>query len=81
MTTRPEDSHERGPLRRARDAAGLTQEQLAERAGITRSALIRLELDGSRRPQLLTRVHLAHALACPPEQLFPDDDGTRTDSS
>lgn len=49
-------------LRRLRVLAGLTQEQLAERAGLSARAVGDLERDGARRPRLDTAVLLAGAL-------------------
>lgn len=49
-------------LRRLRLAAGLTQEGLAERAGISLKAVNQLERDPSRRPRLDTVMLLADAL-------------------
>jgi len=55
-------------LRRQRVARFLTQEQLAERAGLARSAIARLEGGGEAR--LSTVVRLAAALDCEPEDLL-----------
>jgi predicted ATPase/DNA-binding XRE family transcriptional regulator len=49
-------------LRSLRLAAGLTQEELAERAGLTDRAIRRLEADPERRPQLHTVRLVAQAL-------------------
>lgn len=54
-------------LRGHRRAADLTQEQLAERAGLGRRSLQRLEADGSR-PYRSTLLALADALALSPEE-------------
>src|SRR5215213_8908243 len=52
-----------GPLlRRLRVAAGLTQEALAERAGVSSKAIGELERDPSRAPRLDTVTLLADAL-------------------
>jgi transcriptional regulator with XRE-family HTH domain len=48
-------------LRRAREQAGLSQEALAERAGMHRNAVALLET-GKREPRLSTIVRLAKAL-------------------
>jgi predicted ATPase/DNA-binding XRE family transcriptional regulator len=60
-------SAERGPsfgtkLRQLREAAGLTQEELAGRAGLTRNAISALERGERRRPYLHTVRSLADAL-------------------
>jgi predicted ATPase/DNA-binding XRE family transcriptional regulator len=49
-------------LRRLRVLAGLTQEQLADRAGLSARAVGDLERDGARRPRLDTAALLAEAL-------------------
>ena len=49
-------------LRRRRQAAGLTQEALAERAGVSAKAISDLERDPDRTPRLDTIVLLADAL-------------------
>src|SRR6187397_919026 len=49
-------------LRRLRLAAGLTQERLAERAGVSAKAIIALENDPARTPRLETVTRLADAL-------------------
>src|SRR5262245_44512147 len=49
-------------LRRHRLAAGLTQEELAERAGVSARAVSDLERGGGRRPRLATVALLAAAL-------------------
>ncbi|HEU5330783.1 MAG TPA: helix-turn-helix domain-containing protein, partial [Thermomicrobiales bacterium] len=56
-----------GLLRRYRLAAGLTQEALAERAGVSARAVGDLERDGGRAPRLDTVALLVGALALPPE--------------
>jgi predicted ATPase/transcriptional regulator with XRE-family HTH domain len=53
-------------LRRARLTAGLTQEALAERAGISARAISDLERDGSRLPRKDTLDLLVEALELPP---------------
>ncbi len=49
-------------LRRARLAAGLTQRQLAEHAGLSRAAVWRLEAERSRPPKQPTLGQLAKVL-------------------
>ena len=53
-------------LRRRRQAAGLTQEALAERAGVSAKAISDLERDPDRTPRLDTIVLLADALGLDP---------------
>jgi transcriptional regulator with XRE-family HTH domain len=55
-------------LREARRAAGLSQEELAERAGVDRSAISDYER-GRREPNLSTIVKLASALEISTETL------------
>ncbi|MDQ6603516.1 MAG: tetratricopeptide repeat protein [Chloroflexota bacterium] len=55
-------------LKRMRLAAGLTQEALAERAGVSGKAISDLERDPARTPRLDTVALLADALALPPER-------------
>jgi predicted ATPase/transcriptional regulator with XRE-family HTH domain len=55
-------------LKRQRLAAGLTQEALAERAGLSAKAVSDLERDPERSPRLATVVLLADALGAGPEQ-------------
>src|SRR5262249_13211803 len=58
----------RALLRRLRLAAGLTQEALAERAGLSARAVSDLERDATRTPRLDTVTLLADALGLAPEQ-------------
>ena len=55
-------------LKRQRLAAGLTQEALAERAGLSAKAVSDLERDPGRSPRLGTVTLLADALGAGPEQ-------------
>jgi predicted ATPase/transcriptional regulator with XRE-family HTH domain len=55
-------------LKRQRLAAGLTQEALAERAGLSARAVSDLERDPERSPRLATVTLLADALGAGPEQ-------------
>jgi predicted ATPase/transcriptional regulator with XRE-family HTH domain len=55
-------------LRRQRLAAGLTQEALAERAGLSAKAVSDLERDPARTPRLGTVTLLADALGAEPER-------------
>ncbi len=56
-------------VRERRRAAGLTQQQLAERAGISRQALVAIE-SGKLTPSVAVALRLAHALGCTVEDLF-----------
>lgn len=58
-------------LRRLREAAGLTQMELANRADMDMAEISRLEL-GKRDPRLSTIVRLAVALELPLEALVRD---------
>ena len=55
-------------LRRQRLAAGLTQEALAERAGLSAKAVSDLERDPARTPRLGTVTLLVDALEADPER-------------
>ncbi len=54
-------------LRREREAAGFTQEELAERAGLSRNAISSLERGERRRPHPFTVHSLVAALGLSPE--------------
>jgi len=56
-------------LRRLREAAGLTQEQLGFEAELRRTYVSILEL-GQQQPSLTTILKLAQALACSPGSLL-----------
>jgi putative transcriptional regulator len=57
-------------LRERRKAAGgLTQQELAERAGVTRQSIISIE-QGKYRPSVELALLLARALGCTVEDLF-----------
>jgi LuxR family maltose regulon positive regulatory protein len=62
MATMPQGTTFGEVLRRLRLAAGLTQERLAERAGVSAKAVIALENDPARTPRLETVTRLADAL-------------------
>jgi len=55
-------------IRRRREAANLTQEQVEQRSGISVSQLSRLE-NGRHLPQRRTLIALASALGCAPDAL------------
>jgi len=67
-------------LRRYREAAGLTQEQLAERAGLTVNGVSQLERGERRRPYLHTVQALAAALGLPEAQRAAFLTAARADS-
>jgi transcriptional regulator with XRE-family HTH domain len=54
-------------LRRSRRALGMTQEELAERAGVSPRVISALESDPSHRPRKDTLQLLARALELSPE--------------
>jgi transcriptional regulator with XRE-family HTH domain len=66
--TSPDPTAFGAQLRRQRLAAGLTQEALAERAGLSSKAVSDLERDPARTPRLGTVTLLADALGLDPEQ-------------
>ena len=59
-------------IRRLRDARALTQEELAEKAGITVAALSRIERNNAE-PRPTTRRKLARALGVEPSDLLPKE--------
>jgi DNA-binding XRE family transcriptional regulator len=60
-------------LLRRRRAAGLTQTQLALRAGVNKETIVRLERGQFRRgPDSLTMASLAGALSARVEEVFPE---------
>lgn len=59
------------PLRIARHGLGLTQEQLANAAGISRQRVIELEA-GKGRPRRVTAVALASVLQVEVSDLWPE---------
>lgn len=63
-------------IARLRARAGLTQEQLAEKAGIGASYVARIET-GGRRPTLDVLGELAGALGVPVYRLLVDERGTK----
>ena len=60
-----------GKVRKLRDAQALTQEELAEKAGITVAALSRIE-NNSAEPRPSTRRKLAEALKVDPAEFVAD---------
>ena len=67
-------------LREVRERKFITQEELAERTGITRANISRLE-NGLQRPRISTVRRLATALGVEPEELIDweagDHEGTK----
>jgi transcriptional regulator with XRE-family HTH domain len=61
-------------LRELRNEASLSQEELAERADVSRTTIADLEL-GKRRPQPKTRRKLAEALGVAPVELMDSETG------
>lgn len=59
------------PLRRARLLAGLTLDQLGERAYISAAEISKFER-GLRLPPKRTRVHISNALGASESDLFPE---------
>ncbi len=64
--------HKTTRLRELRDRASLSQEELAERAGVSRATIADLEL-GKRKPQPKTRRKLAKALGVAPHELLNEE--------
>jgi transcriptional regulator with XRE-family HTH domain len=60
-----------GRLRTLRLRRFLTQDELAQRSGLTRTTIQRLEADQCR-PRIRTVTRLAAALGVDPDQLVPD---------
>ncbi len=60
-------------LKSAREKAGLTQEQLAEKAGVARQTILFLE-KGQYNPSLRLAFRISHILKVPIEKLFSFDD-------
>jgi transcriptional regulator with XRE-family HTH domain len=56
------------PLRVLRETKGLSQDDLARASGVSKSAIVDLEL-GRRKPRPSTRRRLAQALEIKPEEL------------
>jgi transcriptional regulator with XRE-family HTH domain len=62
-------------LERVRRMQALTQEELAERSGVTRSTISRLE-DGLQQARPSTLRKLAAALGVPPSEILDWDEDT-----
>jgi transcriptional regulator with XRE-family HTH domain len=61
-------------LRQMREARAMSQAELAERAGLARLSVIRIEL-GRVRPRMYTVRLLAEALGVEPRDLLAETDG------
>jgi DNA-binding XRE family transcriptional regulator len=57
-------------IRKLRDAEGLTQEELAKKAGVTQSYIAQLESGLKKNPSLPTLKKLARALGVPVTELL-----------
>lgn len=58
-------------LKEARIARGLTQEQLAERSGVTQTAISAIELGTVQSPSWDTVASICAVLEVKPEDVFP----------
>ena len=61
-------------LRRARRAAGLSQAELAERAGVGANTIARIEAEQIDNPRINTLGKLARALGIDARELMPNGD-------
>ena len=68
----------RNHLRRIRRRADLTQEQLAERVGVTRQTIISIER-GRYNPSIGLALSLAEAFGVPVEEMFEIERGGSDD--
>ena len=62
----------REKLRTERRRAALTQEELAEKAGVGIATIARIETGDIEEPRVSTLRKLAHALGIEPRDLFED---------
>lgn len=62
-------SESTNPIRVQREKAGMSREELAFKAGLSFKTIERLEAANGRKPHWATRVVLADALGCDPEEL------------
>ncbi len=67
--TVPRPAAERGPVAAARKRAGLTQQALAERAGLATSTVARIEL-GQHQPSVKVALAISREVGEPVEALF-----------
>ena len=59
------------PLAQQRARRDITQQELADRAGVSRLTIVRMEGDPDRRPHLRTIYKLAEVLGCGVEDIAP----------
>ena len=57
-------------IKEAREAANMTQAELAERAGITRVSLSRIETGANQNPSVQTAIRIAKTLGVSMDFLF-----------
>lgn len=62
------------PLRAAREAKGMTREELAFRAHVSAKTIERLENERTARPHRVTGHAIATVLKCDPVELWPLED-------
>lgn len=62
------------PLKTAREAKGMTREELAFRAHVSAKTIERLENERTARPHRVTGHAIATVLGCEPADLWPRDD-------
>ena len=67
-------------IRNGREAAGLTQDKLAARVGLTRTSITNIE-QGKQRIQIHTLYDIAQALNLSPRALLPTTPTTATDET
>jgi len=65
-------------LKRHRQTAGLTQQELADQVGVTRQTIISIER-GRYRPSIELALQLARAFELPVESLFSLAEGASSD--
>lgn len=70
ITTKPTTIPAR--VRAAREAAGLTQEDLGDRMGVSKARISDVEQGRHHAPRLEWLVRAARSLGIPPSQLHPD---------
>jgi DNA-binding XRE family transcriptional regulator len=66
-------------VRRLRDEAGLTREQLAARAEVTTSTIFRIESEDDYEPRMSSVTGIARALGCRVADLFLEPNGGDTE--
>ena len=78
MTTTEGAGLLRRNVRRLRDQAGLSREQLAARAEVTTSTIFRIESDDNYEPRMSSVTAIARALECRVADLFLEPNGDPT---